>query len=61
MTGWIGGIQVRRTERGQTPVADLLCTDCGTHKRVTGRAKVEDFMRANPMAEHRAVCRPKTT
>ena len=58
---WQGGVQVRRTERGQTPIADLLCTACGEHKRVTGRAKVEDFMRANPMAEHRAVCQPTTT
>lgn len=60
MNGWLGGLQVRRMERGQTPIADLLCTDCGMHKRVTGRAKVEDFVRANPLAEHRAVCAAHT-
>ncbi|MGY5048254.1 transcription factor WhiB [Streptomyces sp. 900105755] len=53
---WTGGVQVRRMEHGQTPVADHLCAACGTHTRVTGRAKVTDFMRANPIAEHRAVC-----
>ncbi|RPE40226.1 hypothetical protein EDD90_3262 [Streptomyces sp. Ag109_O5-1] len=58
---WMSGVQVRRMEHGQTPIADQLCTACGMHKRVTGRAKVEDFMRANPLAEHRAVCQPKTT
>lgn len=57
---WIGGLQVRRTDKGQVPIADLLCTACWTHKRVTGRAKVEDFMRANPMAEHRATCTAPT-
>ena len=61
MGPWQGGVQVRRTDWGQTPIADLLCTGCGTHKRVTGRAKVTDFMRANPIAEHRAVCKPKPT
>lgn len=61
MKGWLGGLQVRRTDRGQTPIADLLCTACGTHKRVTGRVKVADFMRANPLAEHRTVCKPETT
>lgn len=54
---WLGGVQVSRMERGQTPIADLLCTACNTHVRVTGRSKVIDFMRANPMAEHRAACR----
>ena len=61
MSGWIGGLQIRRTERGQTPVADFLCTACGTYRRVTGRQKVADFMRANPITEHRAVCRPAKT
>ncbi|HWN01218.1 MAG TPA: hypothetical protein VNO54_29550 [Streptosporangiaceae bacterium] len=61
MTGpWIGGLTVRRTERGQTPIADFLCTACGRHTRVTGRAKVEDFTRANPITDHRATC-PATT
>lgn len=61
MSAWVGGVQVRRTDRGQTPIADLLCAACGEHRRVTGRAKVTDFMRANPWGEHRATCTPKTT
>ncbi|MFD8805617.1 transcription factor WhiB [Streptomyces sp. NPDC059597] len=63
MNGWIGGLQVRGLDRGQTPTADFLCTACGTYRRITGRAAVGDFVRANPMAEHRVVCRPlpKTT
>ncbi|MFJ9128891.1 transcription factor WhiB [Streptomyces sp. NPDC102340] len=61
MTAWLGGLQIRRTERGQTPVADLLCTACGLHRRVTGRQKVTDFMHSNPIADHRANCRPTTT
>lgn len=60
MNGWIGGLQVRRTDKGQTPIADFLCTTCGLHRRVTGRAKVTDFMRANPIADHQANC-PATT
>lgn len=61
MTGWIGGLQIRRTARGQVPVADFLCTRCGLHRRITGRYVVQDFLRANPIAEHRAVCRPTLT
>lgn len=60
MKGWLGGVQVRRTDWGQTPIADQLCTACGMHRRVTGRDKVQDFMRSNPIAQHRAVC-PATT
>lgn len=56
MSAWTSGVQVRRTDWGQTPVADLLCADCRTHVRVTGRDKVRDFLRSNPMAEHRVVC-----
>lgn len=56
MTGWLGGLQVRRTDRGQTPVADFLCTACGTYRRITGRDKVVDFVRANPITDHRATC-----
>ncbi|WP_171108649.1 MULTISPECIES: transcription factor WhiB [unclassified Streptomyces] len=55
---WIGGLQVRRTERGQTPIADFLCTACRTYRRVTGRQKVADFVRSNPITDHRANCRP---
>ncbi|MEU8537110.1 transcription factor WhiB [Streptomyces parvulus] len=58
MTGWLGGVQVRRTDKGQTPIADFLCTACGTHRRITGRDKVRDFLHANPIADHRATCRP---
>jgi hypothetical protein len=62
VSGWIGGLQVRRTERGQTPIADHLCTTCWHHRRVSGRAKVEDFMRSRPDLQHRAECPgPKTT
>lgn len=56
MTGWLGGLQVRGLDRGQTPVADHLCTTCGMHRRVSGRAKVEDFLRSRPVLQHRAVC-----
>lgn len=56
-----GGLQVRGLERGQTPVADLFCVACRHHERVTGRAKVGDYMRANPLNEHRARCRAKAT
>ncbi|MGX1221957.1 transcription factor WhiB [Streptomyces ambofaciens] len=56
MTGWIGGLQISRTDRGQTPVADFLCTACGTYRRITGRDKVRDFVRANPITDHRATC-----
>ncbi|MFD6415963.1 transcription factor WhiB [Streptomyces sp. NPDC060194] len=51
-----GGLQVRGLERDQTPVADLYCHRCHTHQRVTGRTRVQDFMRANPLLEHRARC-----
>lgn len=56
MTGWHGGLSVRRTEHGQTPVVDHLCTACGHHRRVTGRSKAADFLRSNPIAEHRVTC-----
>lgn len=53
---WLGGLHVTRTEYGQTPVADLLCARCGYHRRVTGRASVEDYTRSNPISHHRAQC-----
>ncbi|MDX3074591.1 transcription factor WhiB [Streptomyces sp. MI02-7b] len=57
MTGpWIGGLTVRRTDHGQTPIADHLCTRCGHHTRVTGRQRVTDYIRSNPIADHRAAC-----
>lgn len=61
MTGWIGGLQISRTDRGQTPIADFLCTACWTHQRVAGRDKVTDFVRANPITDHRATCPATTT
>jgi hypothetical protein len=57
---WIGGLAVRRTDRGETPIADFLCTACGLHRRVTGRTKVAEFVRANPITDHRGTC-PATT
>ncbi|MCQ6250870.1 transcription factor WhiB [Streptomyces malaysiensis] len=57
MTGpWLSGLHVHRTQRGQTPIADFLCARCGHHERVTGRRRVEDFVRANPRIDHRAAC-----
>ncbi|MGH3587673.1 MAG: hypothetical protein ACRDQ0_15265, partial [Pseudonocardia sp.] len=53
---WIGGLVVRRTERGQTPIADQLCARCRHHVRVVGRQAVADFVRSNPLADHRATC-----
>ncbi|MEW2420483.1 transcription factor WhiB [Streptomyces nigra] len=53
---WFSGLQVRGLDRGDTPVADLLCTACWHHERVRGKAKVTDYLRANPLAEHRARC-----
>lgn len=61
MKGWLGGLQVRGLDRGQTPVADLFCVACRHHKRVTGRARVTEWLRANPIADHRAHCKPTTT
>lgn len=58
---WLGGVTIRRTDKGQTPVADLLCTACWTHRRVTGREPVRDFLRSNPIHAHRTVCTAKTT
>lgn len=57
---WLGGLAVRRMERGQTPVADLLCTHCGEHRRVTGRQLVADFVRSNPIEVHRGQCPART-
>lgn len=61
MSAWRGGLIVRRTEWGQTPIADFLCTRCGTHKRVTGRSKVTDYMAANLIADHQPNCKPTPT
>jgi hypothetical protein len=48
-------------ERGQTPIADFLCTRCMTHRRVTGRALVTDYLRSDPIGQHRDQCPAKTT
>lgn len=53
---WLGGLAVRRIERGQVPIADFLCALCLHHRRVTGRELVTDFMRSNPTHAHRTVC-----
>lgn len=53
---WLGGLSVRRTERGQTPVADLLCVRCWFHRRVTGRALVTDYLNSDPISQHRDQC-----
>lgn len=53
---WLGGIAVRRMERGQVAVADFLCTACLCHRRVTGRRLVTDFLTSNPIGAHRTVC-----
>ena len=58
-TAWIGGLQVHSGKHG--PVADYLCTACWHHQRVRGEAKVIDFVRANPAADHAVKCKPKTT
>lgn len=53
---WQGGVVVRRMERGQVAVADFLCALCLTHRRVTGRALVTDFLASDPIQQHRDVC-----
>jgi hypothetical protein len=58
---WRGGLAVRRMQTGQVPVADLLCTACWLHRRVTGRAMVRDFLNSQPMQTHRDQYPAKTT
>lgn len=55
---WLAGLQIRGLDKGQTPVADFLCGTCLHHQRVTGRAKVADFVRDNPLSAHGPNCRP---
>jgi hypothetical protein len=57
---WRGGLAVRRMQKGQVPVADLLCSACLHHRRVTGRAMVRDFLNAKPIETHRDQCPAKT-
>ena len=61
MGGWLGGLQVRRTERGQTPVVDFLCAHCLTYRRAVGRQLVADFLASDPIRQHRAICPATTT
>jgi hypothetical protein len=56
---WLGGISVRRMEWKQTALADFLCARCLTHRRVTGRQLVIDFLRSDPIGAH--TCKPKGT
>lgn len=53
---WLGGLAVRRMERGQVAIADFLCTHCLSHRRVTGRALVADYLASQPIAQHRDLC-----
>ena len=43
-------------EKGRLPVVDLLCAACLHHRRVTGRARVVDFLNSQPIETHRAQC-----
>jgi hypothetical protein len=58
---WLGGLSVRRMEKGQVPVADQLCALCLFHRRVTGRELVTDFLASNPIQQHRDVCPARQT
>jgi hypothetical protein len=51
----MGGIQVR-FDSG-TPIADFLCGACLEHRRATGRRKVIEFLRDNPVTAHGPHCR----
>lgn len=53
---WRGGVVVRRMQKGQVPVADFLCARCLTHRRVTGRQLVTDFLASDPIGAHRTTC-----
>lgn len=37
------GLQVRGLDRGQTPVADWVCS-CGEHERASGRIGVQQML-----------------
>lgn len=53
---WRGGLAVRRMQKGQVPIADLLCVACWFHRRVTGRQMVRDFLASAPIETHRGQC-----
>jgi hypothetical protein len=56
MSGWLGGLHVHRMEKGQVPVADLLCTQCWHHRRATGHRAVADLVASDPITQHRDLC-----
>jgi hypothetical protein len=56
-----GRIAVRRMQKGQVPIADFLCALCLTHRRVTGRQLVADFLASNPIQAHTCATTPKGT
>lgn len=58
---WQGGLTVRGLEKGRLPVADLLCTACLHHRRVTGRRLVIDFLASDPIETHRGQCPARAT
>lgn len=59
MSGWLGGITIRRMDQGQVPILDHLCTRCGFHRRVTTREHVRDYLNSNPITTHRTTCQAK--
>ena len=55
---WLGGLAVRRMQKGQVPLVDFLCARCLTHRRVTGRQLVRDFLASDPIGAH--TCKPRS-
>lgn len=55
MSGWLGGLHIRRTTGGLA-IADFLCTACWLHRRATGQTAVTDLTASQPLAQHRTVC-----
>lgn len=53
---WLAGLQVRGLDRGETPVADFLCSACLHHERVTGRIEVAEFTQGDPINAHQTNC-----
>jgi hypothetical protein len=55
VTGWLGGLQIRRTDGGLA-IADFLCTSCWLHRRATGQQAVTDLLTSDPITQHQDVC-----
>lgn len=55
MTGWLGGLHIRRTDGGLA-LADFLCTRCGLHRRATGQKAVADLAASDPINTHQDQC-----